>query len=119
MRPPRFAECVTRRPQLHFLVAPKRLGSRKWNFNSILTDHAGTSVPGPPISDSVSRDFRLLRCCGLSQLSQLAEKSELDQGLDCQGLHYIAVVGECARFPGAVRRGASGLSRARSVACRQ
>src|SRR6266540_6178103 len=41
----------------------------------------------------------------LTQLSQLAEKSELDQGLDCQGLHYIAVVGECARFPGAVMRG--------------
>src|SRR6266508_789579 len=41
----------------------------------------------------------------LAQLSQLAEKSELDQGLDCQGLHYIAVVGECARFPGAVMRG--------------
>jgi hypothetical protein len=44
-------------------------------------------------------------CAALAQLSQLAEKSELDQGPGWQGLHYVAVVGAWARFPGAVMRG--------------
>jgi hypothetical protein len=49
----------------------------------------------------------------LAQLSQLTEKSELDQGSWRGGLHYIAWVGGRASFPGAVMRGGGcgGMSR--------